>query len=94
MLNDRRNCFLGRGIEVTERFTWTLMGDPPPRGKALTFAKSCRGLGGPFIELSKGFRSCGGDALKHSSSDEMDMLVASPLPPAPNLNAGNWLSTL
>lgn len=67
------------------------------RGEALardTLVLRQNGLG--FEVPSKGFentvRSCGGDAVKHSSSDGDVFEKAST--PAPNLNAGSGLCSL
>lgn len=43
---------------------------------------------------SKGFFSRGGEALKASSNEGVEavLLPFMPIPPAPNVKAGNWLS--
>jgi hypothetical protein len=94
MLRERLNCFLGRTGLVTDRLIETLIGDPPARPGALEPAKSGRDRKGPPSELSKGFLSCSGDSMKHSSKETDDVLPFRPLPPAPKVNVGNWLSAV
>lgn len=95
MLKDLLNCFLGLVVLVAARLGWAPMGEPFARlVLALEKKRRDRGAAAAQRELSKGFLSCGGDSLKHSSSDEMDVPFIKPLPPAPNVKVGSWLSAL
>jgi hypothetical protein len=92
MLKDLLNCFLGRVVLVAARLGWAPIGDPFARPvPVLALEKKRRERDPPAAqsELSKGFLSCGGDSLKHSSRDDMDVPFIKPLPPAPKVKVGN-----
>jgi hypothetical protein len=69
-----------------------LIGEPPARPGTLELWKSEREREGPQSELSKGFLSCGGDSVKHSSRETDEALLVKPFPPAPNVKVGSWMS--
>lgn len=71
------------------RLTEMLIGDPPALDDAFALWKRDLGLGATPRFRSKGFFSCGGEALKASSKEAIDVLPLRPMPPAPKVKAGN-----
>jgi hypothetical protein len=98
MLNDRRNCFLGRNNGFEGLLLWPLLGDPFRNELPDMLPKALPSRGGPIRDEAEGLladwgrRSWVGDSLKHSSSD-IDV-VDNLLSPAPKRKGGNWLSAL
>lgn len=66
-----------------------LKGDPLWR-ETLVMRPKGFGFEDPNKGFEKGLRSCGGDAVKHSSSDGV-LAVEKQSTPAPNLNGGSGL---
>jgi hypothetical protein len=97
MLNDRRNCFLGRNIGFEVRLLWLPIGEPFRNDDMLPKGLLTRGnpisADAEGLLADCGLRSCTGDSPKHSSSD-IDVDVHSLLDPIPNLKGGNWPSAL
>lgn len=97
MLNDRRNCFLGRNNGFEGLLLW-LLGEPFRNELPDMLPKGLPNRGGPISDEAEGLladwgrRSWIGESPKHSSSD-IDV-VDSLLSPAPNRNGGSWLSAL
>ena len=87
MLNERRNCFLGRWKGADGLRTWPTIGEALLRECPSTPAKGCFGLGGPMTGICGNFFSCCGDETKHSSRD-MEGTVDTD-DPLPNWKAGS-----
>lgn len=79
---------------VVARLTEMLIGDPPALDEAFPLWNRDLGRGATPRERSNGFFSWGGEALKASSKVAIDVLAFRPMPPAPKVKAGNWLSKL
>lgn len=95
MLDDLRNCFLGRKSGFEGRREW-LMGEPLRTTEMLK--DDCFALGGASIEMDGFLAACdlfswGGDSIKHSPSD-MEVDVDNLLLPAPKRKGGSWVSGL
>lgn len=77
ILNERRNCFLGRWFGIDGFRTWPVIGEPAPRSCPAAPEKECFSLGGPKAPCVcgfavNGFFCCGGEDAKHSSADIND----------------------
>lgn len=93
MLNDLRNCFLGRINGLEGLLVWLPIGDPLRNEFEFMLPKGLAGRGGPMIDTDGlladcGRRSWGGDSMKHSPKD-IDVVVDNLLLPAPKRKGGN-----
>ena len=59
MLNERRNCFLGRINGLEGLLVWGPIGDPFRKEFPDMLPKGLLGLGGPRIETEGLFADCG-----------------------------------
>jgi len=91
MLNDRRNCFLGRINGFEGLRLWLPIGDPFLN--ELILPNGLFGLDEPMIDgeglfADCGLRSCGGDSMKHSPN-VIEVAVDNLLLPAPKRKGGS-----
>lgn len=87
MLNDLLNL-LGRREEGPTGFLTAARGEPLARDPALELKCKDLGFDAKSEPLEPGRRSCGGEAVKHSSKVSVDEVEKSP---HPNLKVGKGL---